>query len=76
MLNLTAVRDFAAEISLVDCVCGLDEDGDVGLLSCSAIADVVGHPGVVDDDAPLVGLDDSMVTCPVLLVGVCLLGLI
>ena len=60
----------------IDCVCGLDEDGDVGLLSCSAIADVVGHPGVVDDDAPLVGLDDSMVTCPVLLVGVCLLGLI
>ena len=59
--------------AVLDCVCGLDEVGDVVLLSCSAIADDVGHPGVVDDD-PLVVVGDSMVACPVLLVGVCLLG--
>ena len=45
---------------------------NVGFLSCSAILDNV-HPGDGGDDL-LVGVGDVMVPCPVLLVGVCLLG--
>ena len=53
----------------------LEEDLDVAILPCSAMLEVVVLPGDVGDGL-LVDVDDAMVPlpCPVLLVGVCLLG--
>ena len=54
----------------LDFVILLEEDVGVDILSCSAILDVVMHPGDGGDN-PLLGVGDVMVPCPVLLVGVC-----
>ena len=59
---------------LLDFVFGLEEVLDVGVPPCSAVQEVVELPGDVDDGL-LVDDGDAMVALPVLLVGVCLLGL-
>ena len=54
----------------LDFVILLEEDVGVDILSCSAILDVVMHPGDGGDN-PLLGVGDVMVPCPIQLVGVC-----
>ena len=62
-------------IHMLDFVFGLEEVLDVGVPPCSAVQEVVVElPGVVGDGL-LVDDGDAMVALPVLLVGVCLLGL-